>query len=79
MFHSEGMEHRLNRIHEKALRRIYSSDSPLNVTELLTQDKSFTIHKKLQSFCVRRRPSAFIINFKTYFTPCSSVSIVNFY
>ena len=46
MFHSEGMEHRLNRIHEKALRRIYSSDSPLNVTELLTQDKSFTIHKK---------------------------------
>ena len=25
-----------------------------------------------------RRSGVFIINFKTYFTPCSSVSIVNF-
>ena len=46
MFHSRRMEHRINKIHEKALCLIYPSDSKLTFKELLDKIKTVSIHQK---------------------------------
>ena len=46
MFHSRKMEHSINRIHERALRLIYPSDSKLTFKELLNKNKTVSIHQK---------------------------------
>ena len=46
MFHSRRMEHRINKIHERALRLIYPSDSKLTFKELLEKNKTVSIHQK---------------------------------
>ena len=43
------MEHRINKIHKRALRLIYPSDSKLTLKELLDKNKTVTIHQKLRS------------------------------
>ena len=45
MFHSRKLNNRINALHEKALRLVYSN-STLSFTELLTLDGSFTIHHR---------------------------------
>ena len=40
------MEHRINKIHERALRLIYPSDSKLTFKELLDKNKTVSIHQK---------------------------------
>ena len=46
MFHSRKMEHSINRIHERALRLIYPSDSKLTFKELLDKKQTVSIHQK---------------------------------
>ena len=46
MFHSRGMEHRINKFHKRALPLIYSSDSKLAFKELLDKNKTMSIHRK---------------------------------
>ena len=46
MFHSRRMEHRINKIHERALRLICPSDSKLTFKELLDKNKTASIHQK---------------------------------
>ena len=46
MFHSKTMEHRINKIHEKALRLVYDNSHDLSFEELLTKDKSVSIHQR---------------------------------
>ena len=43
MFHSRGLNNKINRIHEKALRITYN-DKSSSCGELLTKDRSVTIH-----------------------------------
>jgi len=45
MFHSRKLNHRINRIHERALRIVYK-DNESTFKELLDKDDSFTIHEK---------------------------------
>ena len=45
MFHDRGMMHKINRLHERAL-RIVHSNSTLNFSELLAEDQSVTVHAK---------------------------------
>ena len=45
MFHSRKLNHRINRIHERALRIVYK-DNNSTFKELLDKDNSFTIHEK---------------------------------
>ena len=40
------MEHRINKIHERALRLIYPSDSKLTFKELLSKSKTLINHQK---------------------------------
>ena len=40
------MEHNINRIHERAIRLIYPSDSKLTFKELLNKNKTVSIHQK---------------------------------
>ena len=49
MFHSRRMEHRINKIHERALRLIYPSDSKLTFKELLDKKQTEHSSKKLTS------------------------------
>ena len=46
MFHCRRMEHRINKIHERALHLICSSDSKLTFKELLDKTKTLSIHQK---------------------------------
>ena len=46
MFHSQRMEHRINKIHERVLRLIYPSYSKLTFKELLGKNKTVSIHQK---------------------------------
>ena len=50
MFHSRRIEHRVNKIHEKALCLIYPSDSKLTFKELLDKNKTGSIHKKTYKY-----------------------------
>ena len=45
MFHSRTINNRINALHEKALRLVYN-DSTLSFENLLSLDKSFTIHHR---------------------------------
>ena len=46
MFHSRRMEHKVNKIHERALRLIHPSNSKLAFEELLEKNKTVSIHQK---------------------------------
>ena len=46
MFHSRRMEHKINKIYERALRIIHPSDSKLTFKELLDKNKTASIHQK---------------------------------
>ena len=46
MFHSWKTEYRINKIHERALRFIYPSDSKLTFKVLLHKNKTASIHQK---------------------------------
>ena len=43
MLHRRRIEHRINKIHERALRLIYPSDSKLTFEELLDKNKTVSI------------------------------------
>ena len=45
MCHSRGLNNRINRLHERALRVVYKN-SNLTFEQLLENDKSFTIHER---------------------------------
>ena len=45
MFHSRALNHRINRIHERALKLVYKNPT-LTFEELLVKDNSFTIHDR---------------------------------
>ena len=45
MFHSRGLNNKINRIHERALRVTYN-DKSSSYRELLTKDRSVTIHHR---------------------------------
>ena len=45
MFHSRGLNNKINRIHERALRITYN-DKSSSYGELLTKDRSVTIHHR---------------------------------
>ena len=45
MCHSRGLNSRINRLHERALRVVYKSDN-LSFQQLLEKDESFTIHER---------------------------------
>ena len=47
VFYSRRMEHRINKIHERALHLIYPSDSKLTFKELLDKKKTVSIHQKI--------------------------------
>ena len=46
MFHSRAMEHRINRIHKRALRLIYPNQHQLTFKELLGRNKTDSIHQR---------------------------------
>ena len=46
MFHSQKMEQIINKIHKRALRLIYPSNSKLTFKELLDQNKIVSIHQE---------------------------------
>ena len=46
MFHSRAMEHRINRIPERALRLIYPNQHQLTFKELLEKNKTVSIHQR---------------------------------
>ena len=45
MFHSRKLNHRINNLHQRALRLVYQ-DNKLSFDELLAKDESFTIHER---------------------------------
>ena len=45
MIHSRGLNNRINRIHERALRIVYD-DNRSSFEDLLNKDKSVTIHQR---------------------------------
>ena len=57
MFHSRTLNNKINRLHERALRIVYS-DYKSSFCELLEKDKSFSIHHKniqsldIEIFCI---------------------------
>ena len=46
MFHSRKLNHRINKIHERALRIVYN-DHQCTFEELLERDNTFTIHERI--------------------------------
>ena len=46
VFHSQRIEHRINKVHERAMRLICPSDSKLTFQELLDKSKTVSIHQK---------------------------------
>ena len=46
MFHSQGMERVMNRIHERTLRIVFSNQNRLTFKELLEKNKTVSIHHK---------------------------------
>ena len=52
MFHSRELNHKINRLHKRALRVVYKNDQ-MTFEELLEKDKSYTIHERnLQKLAV---------------------------
>ena len=53
MFHSRTMNNKINRIHERALRLVYS-DHVSSFDEFLKKDRSFSIHhRNIQSLAIK--------------------------
>ena len=50
MFHSRKMEHRINSIHERALKLVYQDSQNLTVQELLAKGKSISVYQKTLQF-----------------------------
>ena len=46
MFHSRTTNNRINTLHKKALRLVYTNKSNLSLEDLLKEDKSVKIHQK---------------------------------
>ena len=46
MSHSRTMNHRINKIHEKALRVVYKDETNLSLDDLLKKNKSVSIHQR---------------------------------
>ena len=46
MFHSREVNHKINHLHERALRVVYNNNRYLTFQKLLEMDKSFTIHER---------------------------------
>ena len=46
MFHSQRMEQRTNKIHERGLHIVSPSNSKLTFKELLDENKTVSIHQK---------------------------------
>ena len=71
MCHSRTLNNKINRIHERALRRVYN-DYKSNFKELLERDHSFTIHKgniqylAIEAYTVKDGLSSFIVNVFQY-------------
>ena len=64
MFHSRTLNNKISRLHERALRIVYS-DYKLSFYELLEKDKSFPIHhKNIQSLATE------IYKFLHNLSPC---------
>ena len=67
MCHSRTLNNKINRIHERALRRVYN-DYKSNFKELLERDHSFTIHEgniqylAIEAYTVKDGLSSFIVN-----------------
>ena len=52
MFHSRGLNNRMNRIHERSLRMVYQ-DYKSSLEDLLEKDESFTVHERnIQTLCL---------------------------
>ena len=52
VFHSRTLDNRINRLHERALRLVYT-DPSLTFKQLLQKDNSFTIHhRNLQKLAI---------------------------
>ena len=51
MFHSRGLNNKINRIHERALRITYN-DKSSSYEELLTKDRSLTIHHRSRALAI---------------------------
>ena len=72
MFHSRTMNNKINRIHERTLRLVYS-DYSSSCDELLKKDESFSIHERnIQTLAIEiykffRGLSSSIMFFKTVF------------
>ena len=45
MCHSRDLNHRINKLHERALRVVYNNND-LTFEQLLEEDGSFTVHEK---------------------------------
>ena len=56
MLHIRGLNNKINRIHERALRITYN-DKSSSYSELLTKDRSVTIHHRNKSFGSRNLQS----------------------
>ena len=53
MCHSRGINRKINKLHERALRVVYKNNDHLAFQQLLEKDKSFTIHERnLQKLAV---------------------------
>ena len=46
MFHGRRMEHKVNSIHKRALKLVYEDSYDITFQELLTRDKSVSVHQK---------------------------------
>ena len=46
MFHSQGMEYRINRFHERTLKLIYPNQHQITFKELLEKNKTVSIHQR---------------------------------
>ena len=72
MFHRRKLNHRINKIHELAL-RIVCDDHQCTFEELLERDNSFTIHNKnlqkldIEIFKVNNGLSVYLVSENFYF------------
>ena len=73
MFHSRTMNNRINTLHEKALRLVYTNRPNLSFADLLKKDKSVKLHQKNLQILVTE-----IYEVKNDFGPKSMADIFHF-